>query len=78
MMQDMNQYLLNLATQAIAKYNIETETGKQNIKTYIENQLKTKYGTTWHYIVNFNCSSSAIHETKGFIQVCHGDQVRVL
>ena len=85
MSEDMQQDAIDIATQALEKFNIE-----KDIAAFIKKEFDKKYNPTWHCIVgkhpltNFltmstgrNFGSYITHETKHFIYFYLG-QVAVL
>ncbi|CAF3629732.1 unnamed protein product [Adineta steineri] len=72
MSEDMQQDAVDIATQALEKYNIE-----KDIAAYIKKEFDKKYNPTWHCIVGRNFGSYVTHETKHFIYFYLG-QVAIL
>ena len=72
MSEDMQQDAIEVATQAMEKFNIE-----KDIAAYIKKEFDKKYNPTWHCIVGRNFGSYVTHETKHFIYFYLG-QVAVL
>ncbi|KAB0388765.1 hypothetical protein E2I00_007047 [Balaenoptera physalus] len=62
MSEEMQQDLLECATQALEKYNIE-----KHIAAHIKKEFDKKYNPTWHCIVGRNFGNYVTHETKNFI-----------
>jgi len=62
MSEDMQQEAIEVATDAMNKFNIEKE-----IAQYIKKEFDTRKGATWHCIVGRNFGSFVTHETKHFI-----------
>uniref|UniRef100_A0A5F9D366 Dynein light chain n=1 Tax=Oryctolagus cuniculus TaxID=9986 RepID=A0A5F9D366_RABIT len=60
-LEEMQQDLVECATQALEKYNIE-----KNIAAHIKESDK-KYNPSWHCIVGRNFGSYVTHETEHFI-----------
>ena len=69
---DMQQDAIDIATQALEKFNIE-----KDIAAFIKKEFDKKYNPTWHCIVGRNFGSYITHETKHFIYFYLG-QVAVL
>lgn len=68
MTEEMQQDAVEVATQAMEKYNIE-----KDIAAFIKREFDKKYNPTWHCIVGRNFGSYVTHETKvgrGEIHVC--------
>lgn len=72
MSEDMQSDVVECATQALEKYNIE-----KDIAAYIKKEFDKKYSPTWHCIVGRNFGSYVTHETKHFIYFYLG-QVAIL
>lgn len=72
MSEEMQQDAVDVATQALEKYNIE-----KDIAAYIKKEFDKKYNPTWHCIVGRNFGSYVTHETKHFIYFYLG-QVAIL
>ncbi|XP_055950935.1 dynein light chain 1, cytoplasmic [Argiope bruennichi] len=72
MSEEMQQDAVDIATQALEKYNIE-----KDIAAYIKKEFDKKYNPTWHCIVGRNFGSYVTHETKHFIYFYLG-QVAIL
>ena len=81
MSEDMQQDAIDIATQALEKFNIE-----KDIAAFIKKEFDKKYNPTWHVIVGKNIryynigrnfGSYITHETKHFIYFYLG-QVAVL
>lgn len=63
MAEEMQQEAIELASQALNKYNIE-----KDIAAHIKKQFDNKYGTTWHCVVGKNFGSYVTHgEESSFI-----------
>ena len=62
MSEDMQQDAIDIATQALEKFNIE-----KDIAAFIKKEFDKKYNPTWHCIVGRNFGSYVTHETKHFI-----------
>ena len=62
MSEEMQEYAINTALQALDAYNIE-----KDIAAYIKKEFDKKYNPTWHCIVGRNFGSYVTHETKHFI-----------
>jgi dynein light chain LC8-type len=72
MTEDMQQDVVDCASQALEKYNIE-----KDIAAFIKKEFDKKYNPTWHCIVGRNFGSYVTHETKHFIYFYLG-QVAIL
>ncbi|CAH3103764.1 unnamed protein product [Porites lobata] len=72
MSEDIQQDAVEVATQAMEKFNIE-----KDIAAYVKKEFDKKYNPTWHCIVGRNFGSYVTHETKHFIYFYLG-QVAVL
>ena len=72
MAEDMQTDAIEVATQAMEKFNIE-----KDIAAYIKKEFDKKYNPTWHAIVGRNFGSYVTHETKHFIYFYLG-QVAIL
>ena len=72
MSEDMQQDSIDIATQAMEKFNIE-----KDIAAFIKKEFDKKYNPTWHCIVGRNFGSYITHETKHFIYFYLG-QVAIL
>ncbi|KAF2453524.1 dynein light chain type 1 [Lineolata rhizophorae] len=59
---DMQQESIDVATEAMSKYNIE-----KDIAQYIKKEFDSRKGATWHCIVGRNFGSFVTHESKHFI-----------
>jgi len=62
MSEDMQQEAIDVATEAMDKFNIE-----KDIAQYIKKEFDSRKGATWHCIVGRNFGSFVTHETKHFI-----------
>ncbi|QDS70934.1 hypothetical protein FKW77_006785 [Venturia effusa] len=62
MSEDMQQEAIEVAQDAMLKFNIEKE-----IAQYIKKEFDQRKGATWHCIVGRNFGSFVTHETKHFI-----------
>ena len=71
MLEEMQQDLVECATQALERYNIE-----KDIAAHIK-EFNKKYNPTWHCIVGRNFGSYVTHETKHFIYF-YLDRVAIL
>ena len=71
MSEEIQQDLVECATQALEKYNIE-----KDIVAHIKKEFD-KYNPTWHCIMGRNFGSYVTHETKHFIYFYLG-QVAIL
>ncbi|KAK9447118.1 dynein light chain type 1-domain-containing protein [Limtongia smithiae] len=72
MSEDMQQVVIDLAVQAMERYNIE-----KDIAAYIKKELDLRFGQTWHCIVGRNFGSYVSHETRHFIYFYLG-QIAIL
>merc|ERR1712156_753256 len=72
MSENMQSDVVECATQALEKYNIE-----KDIAAYIKKEFDKKYNPTWHCIVGRNFGSYVTHETRHFIYFYLG-QVAIL
>lgn len=72
MVDDMVNDAINLATEAIHKYDIE-----KDIACHIKKEFDRKHNPTWHCIVGRNFGSYVTHETKHFIYFYLG-QIAIL
>ena len=83
MSEDMQQDAIDIATQALEKFNIE-----KDIAAFIKKEFDKKYNPTWHcivgkyrltviYYIGRNFGSYITHETKHFIYFYLG-QVAIL
>ncbi|CAH8464737.1 unnamed protein product [Schistosoma turkestanicum] len=59
---EMQQYAVDIAAQALGEYNIE-----KDIASFIKKEFDKKYSPTWHCIVGKNFGSYVTHETNHFI-----------
>nr|XP_012302637.1 dynein light chain 1, cytoplasmic-like [Aotus nancymaae] len=71
MSEEMQQDLVECATQALEKY-IE-----KDIAAHIKKEFDKKYNPTWHCIMGRNFGSYVTHITEHFIYFCLG-QVAIL
>nr|CAF31460.1 dynein light chain [Oikopleura dioica] len=62
MSDDMQADVVECASQALDKYNIE-----KDIAAFIKKEFDKRYSPTWHCIVGRNFGSFVTHETKSFI-----------
>ncbi|VDM04878.1 unnamed protein product [Schistocephalus solidus] len=69
---DVQQSAIDVATQALEKYNIE-----KDIAAHIKKEFDKKHSPTWHCIVGRNFGSYVTHETRHFIYFYLG-QVAIL
>ena len=67
MNEEMQQDAVDVATQAMEKYNIE-----KDIAAFIKREFDKKYNPTWHCIVGRNFGSYVTHETKVRGLLCFG------
>ncbi|OAF71073.1 Dynein light chain 1, cytoplasmic [Intoshia linei] len=72
MPEDMQQEVVEVATTALEKFNVE-----KDIATYIKREFDKKYNPTWHCVVGRNFGSYCTHEAKNFIYFYLG-QVAIL
>ena len=59
---DLQTAALNLAAQALKKYNVEKDIAK-----YIKQEFDAKYTPTWHCVVGRSFGSFVTHESSCFI-----------
>lgn len=64
MTEEMQQDAVEVATQAMEKYNIE-----KDIAAFIKREFDKKYNPTWHCIVGRNFGSYVTHETKVYFAI---------
>jgi dynein light chain LC8-type len=62
MSEDIQQDAIDIATQALKKFNID-----KDIAAFIKKEFDKNYNPTWHYIVGRNFGSYITHETKHLI-----------
>jgi len=62
MTEEMQQESVDIASAALAKYNIE-----KDIAAQIKKEFDRRHGATWHVVVGKNFGSYVTHETKHFI-----------
>ena len=62
MKEDMQQDAVDLASEAMEKFNVE-----KDIAAYVKKEMDKKFPGTWHVIVGRNFGSYVTHETKHFI-----------
>ena len=72
MSEEMQQDAIDIAVQALEKFNIE-----KDIAAFIKKEFDKKYNPTWHCIVGRNFGSYITHETKHFLYFYLG-QVAIL
>lgn len=72
MPESTQQDAVDIAGQALQKYNIE-----KDIAAYIKKEFDKKYNPTWHCIVGRNFGSFVTHEIRNFIYFYLG-QVAIL
>ncbi|CAL9685505.1 unnamed protein product [Knipowitschia caucasica] len=72
MSDEMQQYAVDCAIQAMAMCNIE-----KDIAAYVKKEFEKKYNPTWHCIVGRNFGTHMTHEAKHFIYF-YVEQVAVL
>ena len=72
MSEDLAEDAVNIAREAVSKYNID-----KDIASHIRKEFEKKHNPTWHCIVGRNFSSSITHEAKHFVYFYVG-QVAVL
>lgn len=59
---EQQQYAIDVATQAIEKFEVE-----KDIAAYVKKEFDKRYNPTWHCIVGRNFGSYVTHESKHFI-----------
>lgn len=62
MTEEMQQYSIQVAKEAMGQFTIEKE-----IAQHIKKEFDSRHGSTWHCIVGRNFGSFVTHETKHFI-----------
>lgn len=62
MAENIQQDAVNIATEALKKFNIE-----KDLAAFIKREFDKKYGPTWHCVVGRNFGSFVTHEVKNFI-----------
>jgi dynein light chain LC8-type len=62
MSEQMQQDAIDIAAQAIEKFNIE-----KDIAAHIKKEFDRKHGPTWHVVVGRNFGSYVTHEAKHFV-----------
>ena len=62
MSDEMQTDAIDVATQALDRFNIE-----KDIAAFIKKEFDKKYGPTWHVVVGRSFGSFVTHETKHFI-----------
>ena len=67
MAEDMQQDTVDLATDAMEKFNVE-----KDIAAHVKKEMDKKFPGTWHVIVGRNFGSYVTHETKHFIYFYFG------
>ncbi|KAK9353951.1 dynein light chain type 1-domain-containing protein [Lipomyces doorenjongii] len=72
MSEEMQAVVIDLAVQAMERYNIE-----KDIAAHIKKELDQRFGQTWHCIVGRNFGSYVTHETRHFIYFYLG-QIAIL
>nr|CDS27670.1 dynein light chain [Hymenolepis microstoma] len=72
MSDEMQRAAVDMANEAMEKYNVE-----KDIAAHIKKGFDAKYNPTWHCIVGRNFGSYVTHETKHFIYFYMG-QVAIL
>ena len=72
MSEEMQQDVVDYATRALEKYNIQ-----KDIAAYIKTEFDKKYSPTWHCIVDRDFDSYVTHEPKHLIDFYLG-QVAIL
>ena len=78
MSEEMQQYAVDCAKQALEKYNNgEDFDDVADIANFIGKEFDKKYNPTWHCIVGRNFGSYVTHETRHFIYFYLG-QVAIL
>jgi len=73
MSEDMQQECVNIASQALEKFNIE-----KDIAAFIKKEFDKKYNPTWHCIVGRNFGSYVTHETSKCSTVPFAPPARLL
>ncbi|WFD01647.1 Dynein light chain [Malassezia obtusa] len=66
---DMQQAIVEIAADAIVKFELE-----KDIAAFVKRTVDDHYGPTWHVIVGRSFGSYVTHESKHFIYFCasHG------
>ncbi|KAN0064285.1 Dynein light chain [Thecaphora frezii] len=62
MAEDMQQQVIELASDALTKFSVE-----KDIAAHVKRTMDQKFGATWHAVVGKNYGSYVTHETKHFI-----------
>ena len=62
MSDEMQTDAIDIATQALDRFNIE-----KDIAAYIKKEFDKKYNPTWHCVVGRSFGSFVTHETKHFV-----------
>lgn len=62
MTEEMQQYSIQVAREAMAQFTLEKE-----VAQHIKKEFDSRHGSTWHCIVGRNFGSFVTHETKHFI-----------
>eukprot|EP00300_Choanocystis_sp_HF-7_P033215 c45514_g1_i1.p2 GENE.c45514_g1_i1~~c45514_g1_i1.p2 ORF type:complete len:104 (+),score=27.02 c45514_g1_i1:42-314(+) len=62
MSEEMQQEVVDVATTAMERFNVE-----KDIAMHIKKEFDKKYNPTWHCIVGRNFGSYVTHETKHFV-----------
>ncbi|XP_012791306.2 dynein light chain 1, cytoplasmic-like [Sorex araneus] len=73
MSEEMQQYSVKCATQALEKYKT-----MMGISAHIKKEFDKKYNPTWYCIVGKNFSSCVTPETEHYISFNLGDMVILL
>ncbi|XP_033627566.1 dynein light chain 2, cytoplasmic-like [Asterias rubens] len=73
MSEDLQQDVIEIATSAMEKFNVE-----KDIAANIKKEFDRKYNPTWHCIVGRNFGSYVTHETKHFIYFYIGQMAVLL
>ncbi|KAK9463711.1 dynein light chain type 1-domain-containing protein [Lipomyces oligophaga] len=72
MSEEMQEIVIDLATQGMERYNIE-----KDIAAHIKKELDARFGQTWHCVVGRNFGSYVTHETRHFLYFYLG-QIAIL
>lgn len=62
MSEEMQKEAVDLAAQALDRYNVE-----RDIACHVKREFDQKHGPTWHCIVGRSYGSYVTHETKNFL-----------
>lgn len=66
MEENMQRDAVDIASQALDKFNIE-----KDIAAHIKKEFDKKYNPTWHCVVGRNFGSYVTHESKYFVDPSH-------